>query len=144
MKNFEEIHDDHFCLGPNRPTLKKCLLSDVGAENIYYNEQHFVIIQELVQILKPLELAVKELSKNDANLLTSTFPCSKKLGEMDSEIGNEMLVAIRTPQQRYVVAHEVFTELLHIPVLYFFFLILFFRYFLIKFQCKMLNDNTDE
>jgi hypothetical protein len=83
------------------PTLKKCLLSDVGAENIYYNEQHFVIIQELVQVLKPLELAVKELSKNDTNLLTSegekvcTFPCSKKLGEMDSEIGNEMLVALR-------------------------------------------------
>jgi chitinase len=48
---------------------------------------------------------------------------SKKLGEIDSEIGNEMLIAvrpetpyIRTEQQRYGVTHdEVFTELLHIP-----------------------------
>jgi chitinase len=52
-----------------------------------------------------------------------TMQISKKLGEIDSEIGNEMLVAlrpetpyIRTEQQRYGVTHdEVFTELLHIP-----------------------------
>jgi hypothetical protein len=35
----------------------------------------------------------------------------KKLGETNSELGNEMLVALR----RYVVAHEVLTELLHTP-----------------------------
>jgi hypothetical protein len=39
-----------------------------------------------------------ELSKNDANLLTREgvfILFSKKLGDIDSEIGNEMLVALR-------------------------------------------------
>jgi hypothetical protein len=39
-----------------------------------------------------------ELSKNNANLLTREgvfIFISKKLGEIDSEIGNEMLVALR-------------------------------------------------
>jgi hypothetical protein len=39
-----------------------------------------------------------ELSKNDANLLTREgvfIFISKKLGEIDSEIGNEILVALR-------------------------------------------------
>jgi hypothetical protein len=42
-----------------------------------------------------------ELSKNDANLLTRKgvfIFISKKLCEIDSEIGNEMLVALRRPK----------------------------------------------
>jgi hypothetical protein len=48
----------------------------------------------------------------------------KKLSEIDSEIGNEMLVALRRPpyirraQQRYGIAHEVFSELLYSPCNY--------------------------
>jgi hypothetical protein len=48
-----------------------------------------VIIKELLQVLNPLVFAVKELSKNDANFI------SEKLGEIDFEIGIEMLVALR-------------------------------------------------
>jgi hypothetical protein len=57
-----------------------------------------------------------QLSKNDANLLTREgvfIFISKKLGEIDSEIENEMLVALRRriSEQRHGVANEVFIEL---------------------------------
>jgi hypothetical protein len=48
-----------------------------------------------------------ELSKNDANLLTREgvfIFISKKLGEIDSEIGNEILVALR----RRMYIHQFF------------------------------------
>jgi hypothetical protein len=64
-----------------------------------------VIIQELLQVLKPLGLAVKELSKNDANLLTSEgvhIFMFKKLGE-NSEIGNDdRLIYITAPKGGYL------------------------------------------
>jgi hypothetical protein len=63
-----------------------------------------------------------ELNKNDANLLAREgvfIFISKRLGEIDSEIGNKMLVAllvaIRMAQKNNGVAYEVFTELLHNP-----------------------------
>jgi hypothetical protein len=65
-----------------------------------------------------------ELSRNDANLLTREgvfIFISKKLGEIFFEIENEMLVALRrriserSNKDNYGVAHEVFTEFLHIP-----------------------------
>jgi hypothetical protein len=52
-----------------------------------------------------------ELSKIDANLLTREgvfIFISKKLGEIDPEIENEMRY-IRTAQQRYGVVYEIFT-----------------------------------
>jgi hypothetical protein len=63
-----------------------------------------------------------ELSKNDANLLTTEgvfIFISKKLGKIDFEIGNEMLVASRRRAvnqnggaTKICVAHKVFTEFL--------------------------------
>jgi hypothetical protein len=63
-----------------------------------------------------------DLSKNDANLLSSEgvlILIFKKLGDIDSEFGNEMLVALRRRisarrKKKYGVAHEVFTGLIHI------------------------------
>lgn len=53
--------------------LKVCIkntLEELGREDLY-NENDFNILVNLIEILKPTELAVKELSKNTATLLTA-------------------------------------------------------------------------
>ena len=55
--------------------LKACIknaLEEIGREDLY-NEKDFSILLNLTQILKPAELAVKELSKTRSNLLRSKF-----------------------------------------------------------------------
>ena len=53
--------------------LKSCIknaLEEIGREDLY-NEKDFSILLNLIQMLKPAELAVKELSKTRSTLLTA-------------------------------------------------------------------------
>jgi hypothetical protein len=38
---------------------------------MYYDEKRFKFLEKMLEVLKPLELGVKELSKYEATLLTS-------------------------------------------------------------------------
>lgn len=83
--------------------LKKCikqsLIDLLGTEKEYYNEQNFVILENILNILKPLELGVKELSNEQATLLSSEGVFKfmfKKLNDIDSDLSNEMLTSLKT------------------------------------------------
>jgi hypothetical protein len=53
-----------------------------------------IILEEILKIVKPTELAVKELSKNEATLLTSEgvfLFLFKKLREQNTDLSNEFV-----------------------------------------------------
>jgi hypothetical protein len=48
----------------------KLALADIGKSDLY-SERMFIVLEDILQILKPIELAVKKLNKDEATLLTS-------------------------------------------------------------------------
>jgi hypothetical protein len=54
----------------------------------------FIVLEDILKILKPTELAVKELNKDEATLLTSEgvfLFLFKKLKEQNTDVSNELL-----------------------------------------------------
>ncbi|XP_077299726.1 uncharacterized protein LOC143920672 isoform X3 [Arctopsyche grandis] len=79
--------------------IKECIrkaLIETGSENMY-NEIDFTILENILYILKPTELAVKELSKIDANILTAEGIFNflfDKLKKKDSSLSFEIYEAL--------------------------------------------------
>jgi hypothetical protein len=48
----------------------KLALADSGNRELYSKEM-FIVLEDILKILKPTELAVKELNKDESTLLTS-------------------------------------------------------------------------
>jgi hypothetical protein len=48
----------------------KLALADLGKSD-FYSEEMFIVLEDILKILKPTELAVKKLNKDEATLLTS-------------------------------------------------------------------------
>jgi hypothetical protein len=54
--------------------IKQCIkqtLIDIGTLDMYYDEKKFEFLENIPEVLKPHELGVKELSKDEATLLAS-------------------------------------------------------------------------
>jgi hypothetical protein len=51
-------------------TYNKLALADLGKSDLY-SEEMFIVLEDILKILKPTELAVKQLNKDEATLLTS-------------------------------------------------------------------------
>ena len=76
----------------------KQALKDIGALDMYYDENNFVCLKKIIQVLKPLELGVKELSKDEATLLTSEGVFNfmfHKLRTLDNDLSQEMLNSLK-------------------------------------------------
>jgi hypothetical protein len=71
----------------------KLALADLGKSDLY-SEEMFIVFEDILKILKPTELAVKELNKDEATLLTrggvSLF-LFKKLKEQNTDLSNKLL-----------------------------------------------------
>jgi hypothetical protein len=53
--------------------LKTCIkktLADIGT-NDFYDKENFKILEDVLEVLRPTELATKELSQEDSTVLTS-------------------------------------------------------------------------
>jgi hypothetical protein len=80
--------------------LKKCkklALADLGKSDLY-SEEMFIALEDILKILKLTELAVKELSKDEATLLTSEgvfLFLFKKLRGQNTDLSNELLDALK-------------------------------------------------
>jgi hypothetical protein len=76
--------------------LKLCIrkaLADIGT-NKFYDEENFKILKDVLKVLKPTELAVKELNKEDSTVLTSEGVFKfllKNLADQSSDLSQEML-----------------------------------------------------
>jgi hypothetical protein len=58
----------------------------------------FIVLEDILKILKPTKLAVKELNKDEATLLTSVgvfLFLFKKLKEQNTDFSNELLDALK-------------------------------------------------
>lgn len=79
--------------------LKTCLKKACEDLEITYNfDNNIIIIENLLKILKPLEIAVKELSKEDANLLTSEGVYKfmfDSLRAINTELSTEMIEILK-------------------------------------------------
>jgi hypothetical protein len=65
---------------------------------MYYDEKKFEFLEKILEVLKPLELGVKELSKDEATLLTSECVFKfmfQKLPTLDTDPSQEMLAALK-------------------------------------------------
>jgi hypothetical protein len=79
-----------------KPCIKKAL-ADIETNN-FYDEENFKILEDVLKVLKPTELAVKELSKEDSTVLTSEGVFKflfKNLADQSSDLSQEMLEALR-------------------------------------------------
>jgi hypothetical protein len=75
----------------------KLALADLG-KNDLYSEEMFIVLEEILKILKHTELAVKELNKDEATLLTSEVVflfLFIKLLDQNTDLSNEMLDALK-------------------------------------------------
>lgn len=81
--------------------LKPCIenaVSDIGGTNDFYKEVDFKVLEDILKVLKPIELAVKELSKDSSTILTSEGVHQflfKNLSEQTSNISKMMLDSLR-------------------------------------------------
>jgi hypothetical protein len=65
---------------------------------VLYDEKKFEFLENILEVLKPLELGVIELNKDKAKLLTSegVFKLMfRKLRTLDTDLSQEMLVALK-------------------------------------------------
>jgi hypothetical protein len=98
--------------------LKLCIkqaLIDIGTLDMYYDEKNFEFLEKILEVLKPLELGLKELSKDEATLLTSEGVFKfmfRKLRTLDADPSQEMLVALkqRTQKQRHCFINKIFAR----------------------------------
>jgi hypothetical protein len=81
--------------------LKLCIkqaLIDIGTLDMYYDDKNFEFLEKILEVLKPLELGVKELSKDEATLLPSesVFKFMFRIPRtLDTDLSQEMLVALK-------------------------------------------------
>jgi hypothetical protein len=78
---------------------KKQALIDIGT--LYMYEKKFEFLEKILEVLKPLELGMKELSKDGSTLLTSEGIFEfifHKPRTLDTDPSQEMLVAL---EQRF-------------------------------------------
>jgi hypothetical protein len=81
--------------------LKLCIkqaLINIGTLDMYYDEKNFEFLEKILEVLIPLELGVKELSKDEATLLTSEGVFKfmfRKLHTLDTDPSQEVLVALK-------------------------------------------------
>jgi hypothetical protein len=79
--------------------LKLCIkeaLIDIGT--LYMYEKKFEFLEKILEVLKPLELEIKELSKDGSTLLTSEGIFElifHKPRTLDTDPSQEMLVALK-------------------------------------------------
>jgi hypothetical protein len=75
-----------------KPCIRKTL-ADIGTNN-FYDEFFLKILEDVLKVLKPTELAVKELNKEDSTVLTSEGVFKfllKNLADQSSDLSQEML-----------------------------------------------------
>jgi hypothetical protein len=81
--------------------LKLCIkqaLIDFGTlDMMYYDEKSFEFLEKILEILKPLELGVKELSKKPRSNTFNKRRCFqiRKLRTLDTDLSQEILVALK-------------------------------------------------
>ena len=81
--------------------LKFCIsraLHDIGQMDHLYSEANFLVLENILNILKPIELGVVELSRRGATLLTAEGVFKfifKKLNEINTEISKNMLITLK-------------------------------------------------
>ena len=80
--------------------LKECIkkaLNDIGMSNIYKQENE-IVLEDILKVLKPTELAVQELSKEKCTLLTCEGIFKflfDKLREINTNLSKELLIALQ-------------------------------------------------
>ena len=80
--------------------VKDCInkaLVDLGMKE--YKQENILVLEDILNILRPIEIAVKQLSRDDANILTSEGIFKfvfEKMKNTNSSLGYEMLHSLRT------------------------------------------------